>query len=162
MNHGFLISNFFIGFNPFSLKLHIIRILSILLILYLIYKNSNQGIYSLSLLIPLSQNKIDYVHEFEIKSLNYYNEKGSVLYIQNLTTDLKVFLNNLNENDNYWISLFFYPEISGYANEEGIKLSISDPILINKNSDTLLLTKFIINFISYLIYITVNLGPTNY
>lgn len=56
------------------------------------------------------------------------------------------------------MSLTFYPDISGYANGEGIKLYISDPILINKDSDSLLLTKFIMNRLNLMIdfYYTFN------
>jgi hypothetical protein len=71
------------------------------MILYLSYKNLDQSIYSTSLLIPISQDKIQFVHDFQIKSLNFYEEKGSILYLNNLTTDITNFLDNLTETDNY-------------------------------------------------------------
>lgn len=45
----------------------------------------------------------------------------------------------------------FYPDINGYGNDEGIQLHISDPILINKDSSSLLLTKFIMNRLNIMI-----------
>jgi len=145
----FFISHLLLGANPLSIKLHIIRILSILIILY--YLDINLSNYLISLLPPFCLDKIHYVHDFQIKSINFFEQKGSILYLNTLTRDLTIFLDNLSENDNYWISLTFYPDISGYANEEGIKLVISDPILINKESNSLLLTKFIMNRLNLMI-----------
>jgi hypothetical protein len=145
----FFISHLLLGANPLSIKLHIIRILSILIILY--YLDINQSNYLISLLPPFCLDKIHYVHDFQIKSINFFEQKGSILYLNSLTRDLTIFLDNLSDNDNYWISLTFYPDISGYANEEGIKLVISDPILINKESNSLLLTKFIMNRLNLMI-----------
>lgn len=145
----FFISHLLLGINPFALKLHIIRILSVLIILY--YLNIDHSNYLICLLPPFCLDKIHYVHDFQIKSINFFEQKGSILYLNTLTRDLTIFLDNLSDNDNYWMSLSFYPDISGYANEEGIKLVISDPILINKDSDSLLLTKFIMNRLNLVI-----------
>lgn len=111
----------------------------------------NQNIYLLCILTPFCQDKIHYVHDFQIKSLNFYEEKGTIFVLNKLTTDITDFLNNLNENDNYWLSLSFYPDINGYANNEGLKLYISDPILINRDSCPLLLTKYIMNRLNLMI-----------
>jgi hypothetical protein len=55
------------------------------------------------------------------------------------------FLKILNEDDNYWVSLSFYPTISGYSIDDGMQLFLSDPILINKDSSAITLTQFIMN-----------------
>lgn len=47
--------------------------------------------------------------------------------------------------------LFFYPDISAYKNEEGIKMNISEPILITKDSSPILLSKFIMNRLNLMI-----------
>jgi len=72
---------------------------SIILILYITYKNTS--IYSLSLLTPFCQNEIHFVHDFNVKSLNYREVKGSVLNLKSLTLDISDFLNSLNDTDNY-------------------------------------------------------------
>jgi len=51
--------------------------------------------------MPVSQDKIDFVHDFEVKSMNFYKNKSSVFYLKNLTLDITNFINNLNEDDNY-------------------------------------------------------------
>ncbi len=116
---------------------------SIILILYITYKNTS--IYSLSLLTPFCQNEIHFVHDFNVKSLNYREVKGSVLNLKSLTLDISDFLNSLNDTDNYWVNLSFYPDLTGYNIDEGINLSISTPILINRDSSSLLLTQFIMS-----------------
>lgn len=78
-------------------------------------------------------------------------ERGTVLFLKNLTVELTEFLVNLNDTDNYWVSLSFYPNIDGYKNCEGIKMSISTPIVVNIDSSPLLLTKFIMNRLNLMI-----------
>jgi hypothetical protein len=141
----YLISNFIIGFHPFSFKWNIIRLVSIILILYLSYKNLDQTIYLTSLLIPVSKNEISYAHDLEVKSFNFHETRKTVLFINDLTGDLTDFINSLNEDDNYWVSFSFYPTITGYNIDDGMQLFISDPILINKDSNPLLLTQFIMD-----------------
>jgi len=107
----------------------------------------------LALLTPFSVDEIHFAHNFDFsfKSLNFLQEKGSIFNIENLTRDIRIFLKNLNESDSYWATLSFYPDINGYANEEGIKMSISPPILINKDSCPILLSKFIMNRLNIMI-----------
>jgi hypothetical protein len=57
--------------------------------------------YLSSLLIPVSQDKIHYVHDFDIKSLDFDKTKRTVLKINELTLDIMDFLKILNEDDNY-------------------------------------------------------------
>lgn len=39
-----------------------------------------ESIYALSLLMPFSQDKIHFVKDFSVKSLNYHKTKGSVFF----------------------------------------------------------------------------------
>jgi hypothetical protein len=147
----YLIANLIIGFHPFSFYWNIIRILSIILILYLSYKNLDQNIYSISLLIPISKDKISYVHEFEIKSLEFYKTRNTVLFLNDLKSDLNDFIDGLDEDSDYWISLSFFPTMTGYGLDDGMQLYIADPILINKDSSSILLTQFIENRLQLMI-----------
>jgi hypothetical protein len=71
------------------------------MILYLTIRNFDQSIYLMSLLIPLSKDKIHYVHDFEIKSLNFYQERSTILYLNDLKSDLNDFICNLDENNDF-------------------------------------------------------------
>lgn len=148
---GFFGSNLLIGIYPYSLKIHIYRIIFIIMILFIIYDNSTPHNSLTSLLLPFCQNKVDYVHDFKIKSLDIYYEKGSILFLPTLTVEITTLLESLSDSENYWSSICFYPHISGYNNEAGIKMWIDDPIIINKDSNPLLLTKFIMNRLNLMI-----------
>lgn len=142
----FFISNTLIGLNPYSKELHIIRISAIILIIFTLYYNQSHFLIgSILLLPPFSLDKIHYVHDFNIKFKNFLNEKRSVFFLKNLTKDIINFLDNLSEDDNYWAVLYFYPNIEGYENEEGIQMKIINPIIINKDSCPLLISKHIMN-----------------
>jgi len=148
----FFISNTLIGLNPYQKELHIIRIMSVILIIFTLYHNQSQFLIgSILLLPPFSLDKIHYVHDFDIKFLNFSNEKRSIFFLKNLTKDIINFLDNLSENDNYWAVLYFYPNIEGYENEEGIEMKIFKPIIINKDSCPLLLSKHIMNKLNLMI-----------
>jgi lysylphosphatidylglycerol synthetase-like protein (DUF2156 family) len=85
------LSNTLIGINPYSLVFIITRLLSVIVILYIIIINSNDSSYNLMLLVPFSLDKIHYVHNFEIKFLNFTQEKGSIVFLESLTKDLTSF-----------------------------------------------------------------------
>jgi len=51
--------------------------------------------------MPFSQDKIHFVHDFDVKSIKFYDIKNSLFYLKNLTLDITNFINNLNEEDNY-------------------------------------------------------------
>jgi hypothetical protein len=147
----YLITNFLIGFHPFSFNWNIIRLISIIMILYLSYKNLDQSIYLMSLLTPFSKDKIHYAHDFEIKSLNFYQERSTILYLNDLKSDLNDFISNLDENNDFWLSFCFYPDLAIYNIDNGMRLYICDPILVNRDSDPLLLSKFITNRLDIMI-----------
>jgi len=88
---------------------------------------------------------------FQLNHWTIIKQKDLFFYLKNLTTDITDFLNSLNESDNYWVSFSFYPDIIGYQIDEGIKLFISDPILINRESSALLLTQFIMNRLNIMV-----------
>jgi hypothetical protein len=75
--------------------------MSILVIIFIIYDNSSPHLYSTSLLLPFCQNKLDYVHDFKVKSLNTESQKGSIMFLPKLTVEIATLLENLSESENY-------------------------------------------------------------
>jgi hypothetical protein len=65
------------------------------------------------------------------------------LYLNDLKSDLNDFICNLDENNDFWVSISFYPDLVVYNIDDGMKLYICDPILVNRDSDPLLLSQFI-------------------
>jgi hypothetical protein len=118
-------------------------IVIIFIIISLIFNNS---LYSISILIPFSTFEIDFRDSFEWKS-NSYKFKPMISYIklQDLTKDINLLLLSLLDDVNYSMTLSF---ISSYTEWEKDKrnnrpLFIGDAIIINKKSDSLLITQFI-------------------
>jgi hypothetical protein len=97
-------------------------------------------------LIPFSFFEIDFRESFEWELKSYRdNHKISYHKIQCLTEEITNLLNSLDNNENYSMSLSY---ISSYEiwkdNKNKIKpLFIDDAIIINKESDPILITQFI-------------------
>jgi hypothetical protein len=120
----------------------------LLLILIFNFVIHQESVYSISFLIPFSFFEIDFRESFEWKFDSYrVKPKISYLNLQTLTHDIISLLNSLNEDKNYSMSLSF---ISSYKewkdNKENVHpLFIDDAIIINKESDPILITQFIMN-----------------
>jgi len=74
----FFVSNFLIQFNP-TREMYIIRILSIIVIIFILYYNSIEHLISTSLIIPLSVSKISFLDEF----IGDDDNPSSIFYIKN-------------------------------------------------------------------------------
>nr|UEP17205.1 hypothetical protein [Russula sp.] len=120
----------------------------LLLILILIFVIHLESVYSISLLIPFSFFEIDFRDSFEWK-FNSYGDKYKISYLQlqTLSQDIIKLLDSLKDDVNYSMSLSF---ISSYKewkdNKEKVHpLFIDNAIIINKESDPILITQFIMN-----------------
>jgi hypothetical protein len=98
-------------------------------------------------MIPFSSFDIDFRDSFDWK-FNSFGVKPKISYlkIQTLTEDIIKLLHSLNDEENYSMSLSF---ISSYKewkdNKEKITpLFIDDAIIVNKESDPILITEFIL------------------
>jgi hypothetical protein len=105
-----------------------------------------ESMYSMSIFIPFSFFEIDFRDSFEWK-FNSYRVKPVISYfkIQTLAKDIIELLNSLNDDENYSMSLSFISSYNEWQ-ENKVKihpLFIDDAIIINKESDPILITQFI-------------------
>jgi len=136
--------NFLLGINPDYTQFKVIRAMAIIFIINsLIFNNS---LYSISILIPFSLFEIDFRDSFEWK-FNSFKIKPVISYhnLQTLTKDIEHLLLSLNDDENYSMGLSF---ISSYkewnSNKENIHpIFIDDAIIVNQESDPILITQFI-------------------
>lgn len=145
----FFLSNFLLGINPDNTQFKVIRAMAIIVIIFII--NSlifNNSLYSISILIPFSTFDIDFRDSFEWK-LNSYRFKPIISYLklQKLSEDINLLLLSLEDDENYSMSLSY---ISSYKlwkdNKEKVHpLFIDDAIIVNKESDPILITEFIMD-----------------
>lgn len=136
----------------------LLLILIFLLIIWIIYLKTN-SLNAMSTLIPFSFFDIDFRDSFEWK-LNSCGVKPKISYlkIQNLTEDIIKLLISLKDDENYSMSLSF---ISSYKDWEVDKekvhpLFIDDAIIVNKDSDPILITQFIMNRLNDKFYFVTN------
>jgi hypothetical protein len=122
----------------------LLRAMAIIVIIFIIFKNS---LYNISILIPFSLFEIDFRDSFDWEYNSWkVKHKISYLKIQTLTKDLKELLESLNDDIDYSLGLSF---ISSYREWEKDKekvhpLFINDAIIVNKESDPILITEFIL------------------
>jgi hypothetical protein len=119
-------------------------ILGVILFSWITYKKStNVNLFSL---IPFSSFDIDFRDSFEWK-FNSYRVKPKISYltIKTLTRDINDLLDSLEDEANFSMSLSY---ISSYKewkdNKEKVHpIPVNDAIIINKESDPILITEFI-------------------
>lgn len=118
-------------------------VLAIYIMNSLIFYNS---LYSISILIPFSSFEIDFRDSFEWK-FNSYGVKSKISYlpIQTLTGDIINLLNSFKDEENYSMGLSFISSYNEWEdNKEKIDpIFIDDAIIVNKYSDPILITQFI-------------------
>ena len=136
----FISSNVLIGLNPWNIKFHITRILSICVIIYILWYNSQEISVQTSIMLPLSISKIDFIKDFEKLIDTWMIEfpaKKETFYFWD-DQEIKDFLKSL-ANENYIVNIYFFPSESDW--NEGILLSNS--IVINSHSSPTTIRKFI-------------------
>jgi len=73
----FFLSNFLIGLNPFNKEFHTIRIMSIIVIIFILYYNSIQSTIATLFILPLSISKITYLDDI------MEEDQSNLCYIKN-------------------------------------------------------------------------------
>jgi hypothetical protein len=130
------LSNFLLGLNPDSRELQVIRIMSVLTIIIIIYYNTTiHSIANMSILLPFSREKITFIHDFK-KELFVKGDGYSSLMIVKPRFDYSQeshFLNSLGNIDNYILNILFISDIKSISKNMP-RICLSDSILINKSS----------------------------
>jgi hypothetical protein len=107
----FLSSNLLLGINPFSRELHVIRLLSICVIIYILYYNSISYSILTAIILPLSLKRINYFEFFKISKVIDSNSKNYKLIVyKDIENQISDFLFRLDFNDNFIIIMEFIPE----------------------------------------------------
>jgi len=83
--------------------------MSIIVIIFILYLNIEQSIISTTIILPLSINKISYLHELNEEVLIIDSEKNNEFLLLSKENEIKDFLKKLDTNENYIVSLQFIP-----------------------------------------------------
>lgn len=130
--------------NFFNLLQWIFLVLGIIVILWITYKNLIDPIM-FSCLFPFSLIEIDFRDSFDWEFTYRDNSKISYYTLQSLTQELKSLLNSLKDDVNYSMSLSFISSYNKWKDnkEKNPPLFIIDAIIVNRESDSILITQFI-------------------
>jgi len=119
----------------------------IIMFLVIIFWKMN-SLYSMLLMIPFSTFDIDFRDSFEWK-FNSYRDKHKISYLklQKLTEDINLLLLSLEDVENYSMSLSYISSYKLWKNnkEKVPPLFIDNAIIVNKESDPILITEFIMD-----------------
>jgi hypothetical protein len=144
----FLLSNFLLGLNPNNKEMFIIRILSILIIIFILYYNSLEYTIISSFIIPLSVTKFTFLNDIlndeesnrldiicirkpDFKWFNFCDFK-----------DIMNLLSTFEDNKAYIATFDLIIDQSGYESGDP-SLLLGLPILINKNSNPWLISEYV-------------------
>ena len=109
---------------------------------------SEGSLYAMAILIPFCLFDIDFRDSFEWKLFpGVSKHEISYLKIQTLTRDITKMLDSLTDDENYSMSLSFISSYKDWqANKEKVDpIWIDEAIIINRESDPILITQFIMN-----------------
>lgn len=135
----FISSNVLIGLNPWNIKAHISRVLSICIVIFILWYNSQEISIQTSMLLPLSISKITFTSEFNHPIFIKFPEKRETLYLWD-DQEIKEFLNSLATDENYIIFMQFKPSELDW---DGPNVALSNTFLINRHSSSTTIRKFI-------------------
>jgi hypothetical protein len=140
----FFLSNFLIGISPNSKELHVIRIMSILVILFILYYNSIElSIVTTKIILPLSISRITFLKDIVPSDITIINNPSISIHHINDFIEWKFFLNQLEVDKVYVVTLEFV-HIWDYYNSDGPIITLSNPFLITKNSNARVISNFVL------------------
>jgi hypothetical protein len=113
----------------------------------------------MGILMPFSFFDIDFRESFDWE-INSYRDKSIISYLKipRLTEEIQKILSSLKDDVNYSMGLSYIPSYTKWKdNKEEIKpLFIDNPIIVNKESDPILITQFIMNTLNKKGYLSNN------
>ena len=141
-----ILSNSLLGLNPYEKWLHIIKIISIILILYY----STKFKISTAIMLPLSISRISFLNDLDIPIIADF-ESQKIEYFRKFTIEeTSDFLNKLEDDESYILELEFIPNIALWDLDSPAML-LSKPFLINRNSSATTITKFILERLDFMV-----------
>jgi hypothetical protein len=150
-------SNLLIGINPNSKEMHIIRLMSIIYIIFIFYINSNQSDINLAFIIPISslisQTKITFINDcFDQDDENQsYENQSDIIYFRNSNfiwfhfndiQEINDFLDLLDHDKIYIVSFELIVDKLSYEFGDPT-IVLSKPILITRESNPWLISKYL-------------------
>lgn len=145
-----ILSNSLLGINPYDKWLHIVKIMSIILIIFILYYNSRYISISCAFMAPLSISRISYINDLDIPAFPDFETEKTEIFRKFTIIEFTNFLNKLEDNESYIVDIRFIPNIVLW-DLDAPQMSLSNSILINKNSSGVIINKFIMERLDYMV-----------
>lgn len=156
----FFFSNLLIGIYPFSKDLHIIRILSLLIIIIIIYNSTNILYISTALLLPISIDKVTFFDEIGPYGINLKPKTYILNSSNDIENEIQKFLDNLDSDENFLVTVEFTTRFALFLDVDTPIITLSKAILLNKNSNATIIKEFLENRIELMLDIYFNLDDS--
>jgi len=149
----FILSNLLLGLDPNNKEMFIIRILSILIIIFILYYNSIEHTISSSLLIPFSVTKISFLEDLLNEDQNYnydiiYFRKPNLIWLKfGDFIEIMNVLSLLQDNKAYVATFDLILDQSGFEFADPT-IKLGPPLLISKDSNPWLISKYLVSKVS--------------
>lgn len=144
----FILSNFLLGLNPNNREMYIIRIISILVIIFILYYNSLQITVLSSFIIPLSITKITFLEELLKEDQNYhfdliYIRKPNFIWLKfGDFQEIMDFLTLLESDKAYVLTFELIFDQNGFEFGDPT-INLGSPLLISRDSNPWLISDYI-------------------
>lgn len=144
----FFLSNFLIGIDPNNKEMYIIRIISILIIIFILYYNSIQFTISSAFIVPLSVTTITFLEDLLNEDHNY---SFDIIYFRNPNfiwlkfgdfQEIMDFLTLLESDKAYIANFELIFDQNGFEFGEPT-INLGSPILISKDSNPWLISDYL-------------------
>jgi hypothetical protein len=133
-----------ISLNPHS------RWLQIILIIFILYYNSRDILISSALMLPLSISRISYINDLDVPAFTDFESEKIEIFSQFTVKETTDFLNKLEDNESFIVEIGFIPNIALW-DIDAPQMLLSKAFLINKNSSSTTINKFIMDRLDYMV-----------
>lgn len=130
----------------FCVSLLMLRKLIISILVY----NSRNILISSAFMTPLSISRISYINDLDIPAFNDFESEKIEIFRKFTIKETSDFLNKLEDNESFIIDIGFIPNIALW-DLDAPQMSLSKPILINRNSSPTTINKFILERLDYMV-----------
>jgi hypothetical protein len=107
-----ILSNSLLGLNPYHMGLHAIKIMSIILIIFILYYNSRDILISTAFMTPLSISRISYIDDLDVPAFPDFESEKIEIFSEFTIKEFTDFLNKLEDNESYIVEIGFIPCIA--------------------------------------------------
>ena len=145
-----ILSNLLLGLNPYCKWLYIIKIMSIILIIFILYYNSRDILILTAFMTPLSISRISYINDLDVPAFADFESEKIEIFNKFTIKETTDFLNKLEDNESYIAEIGFIPCFTLW-DLDAPQMSLSNPVLINRNSSPTTINKFILERLDYMV-----------